>query len=356
MKDLYLEKSRKFFLQEALCASVAFLIAVAVNFIFKIPHGYWIPMTVAVMFSMPGQGVIIQRSVDRIFGTVMGLLLSFFYLGILAYSDYRWTYLLPFIFFLMYYFYYISNNYSIMVALMTMYVPILLAMTSEDSMPLFPTLMARLCNTGIGIIIALLCEYTIYKYAALSARDTKHNTREYFKTVGEIIRLSNDCFIERKKYNKTLRADIRKMLATVTSLESLYIYIKNELDFTESKEAILNRFFYDVNRISLSIRRMLAIITHDPFDESQITKEEFANIGRIVANKYADIIKYVYEKNDVYTKEITDRVDSFGKNYSSSTLFYVSELAELNKIFDDFIGFVHETKSSNLALNEPYKY
>lgn len=356
MRDLYLEKSGKFFLQEAVCASVAFLIAVAVNFIFKIPHGYWVPMTVAVMFAMPGQGVILQRSVDRIFGTIMGLLLSFFYLGILAYSDYRWTYLLPFIFFLMYYCYYISNNYAIMAALMTMFVPILLAMTSDESMPLVPTLMARLCNTGIGIIIALLCEYTIYRYASLSSRDTKHQTREYFKTIGEIISLCNDCFINHKKFNNLLRNDIRKMMASVTSIESLYINIRNELDFTKSKEAIINRFFLDCNKIAHSLRKMLAIIAHDSIDEALISKDEFTENTRILSAKYQDVIRYIYDKSDDYKEIMASAVDSLGNNYASPTYIYLAELAELNVIFDEFINFVHATRSSDENASEYYKY
>lgn len=356
MRDLYLEKSRKFFIQEAVCASVAFLIAVAVNFIFEIPHGYWVPMTVAVMFAMPGQGVILQRSVDRIFGTIAGLLLSFFFLGVLAYSDYRWTYLLPFIFFLMYYCYYISNNYAIMAALMTMFVPILLAMTSNESMPLFPTLMARLCNTGIGIIIALACEYTIYRYASLSSRDTRHQTREYFKTIGETISICNDCFLNHRKFNKTLRCDIRKMMASITSIESLYINIRNELDFTESKEAIINRFFLDCNKIAHSLRKILAIIAHDSIDESIMPKSEFSDLGGMISAKYANVIKYVYEKDDDYTEKMSAVVNSLGRKYSSPTFIFVSELAELNMIFDDFINFVHQVRSSSSFLREEYKY
>lgn len=356
MRDFYLEKSRKFFIQEAVCASVAFLIGVAVNFIFKIPHGYWIPMTVAVMFSMTGQGVVVQRSTDRIYGTILGLLLSFFYLSIFAYSDYRWTYILPLIFFLSYYAYYITNNYAIMALIITMYMPILLAMTSEDSMPLFPTIMARLCNTGIGIIIALLCECTIYKYASLSTRDTKHHTREYFKTVGEIINLCNNCFIDKRKFNKKLRSDIRKMMSAVTSIEALYINIRNELDFTESKEAILNRFFYDANRISFNIRKLLAVIAHDSIDESLLTKDEFKEIGAMISKKYADVIRYVYEKSDDYTGKMTEIVNSLNNKYSSPTFFYVCELAELNKLFDEFIRFIHETRSSAAVSPEPYKY
>jgi len=356
VRDLYLEKSRKFFLQEAVCASVAFLIAVSVNYIFMIPHGYWIPMTVAVMFALPGQGVIVQRSVDRIFGTVLGLLFSFFYLSLLAYADYRWTYLLPFIFFLMYYCYYISNNYGIMAILMTMFVPILMAMTSEESMPLLPTLMARLCNTTIGIIIALLCEYTIFRFASLTSRDSKHQTREYFKTIGEVVNLCNKCFLDKKKFNKALRADIRKMMANLASLEALYINIKNELDFTESKEAILNRFFYDNNKIAFSIRKILAVISHDSIDESLITKDEFLEISNAISLKYMDVIRYIYEKSDDYTERMATVVSSLNNKCSSPTFFYICELAELNRIFDDFINFVHETRSSKAALSEHYKY
>lgn len=354
MRDLYLEKSRKFFIQEAVCASVAFLIAVAVNYIFMIPHGYWIPMTVAVMFAMPGQGVIVQRSTDRIYGTIIGLLLSFFFLSLLTYQDYRWTYLLPLIFFFMYYAYYLTNNYAIMAIVMTLFVPVLMAMTSEDFMPLIPTLMARLCNTGIGIIIALMCEYTIFRFASLSSRDTKHQTREYFKTLGELISICNDCFLNHRKFNKLIKNDIRKMLASTTSMEALYINIKNEIDYSEGKEAILHRFFYDSNKISLSIRKMLTLVAHDSIDESLITKDEFIEIGSSISMKYADVIRYIYEKSDDYTEKMTAVVDSLNKKYSSPTYFYICELAKLNRIFDDFINFVHETRSSQESTSGHY--
>jgi len=353
MKDLYIESSRKFFFQEGICATIAFLIAIAVNYIFKLSHGYWLVLTVAVMFAMPYQGMIVQRSIDRMIGTIFGLLFSFFFLSILAYSDYRWTYLLPLIYFLMYYAFYLSNNYAIMVVVMVTYVPILLALTAQDSMPLFPTLMARLYNTGLGIIIALVCEYTIFRYASLSTKDTKYHTRQYFKTIGELVDLCSACFTSKINFNKIIAEDLRKMMVTVTTIESLYINIRHELDYTSDKEAILNRFFYDCNKIAMSIRKITTIIVHEKIDVTILPKDKFQNLTSMISIKFGNIIKYVYGKTDSCKQEFSEVIDSISRNFTSPTYSYIFELAELNRIFDDFINYVHELRGSKpLPVNK----
>ena len=344
MKDLYIESSRRFFFKEGVCATVAFLIAVAINYIFKISHGYWLVLTVAVMFAMPYQGLIVQRSIDRMIGTILGLLFSFFFLSLLAYSDYRWTYLLPLIYFLMYYAFYISNNYLIMVVVMVTYVPILLALTALDYMPLFPTLMARLYNTGLGILIALVCEYTIFRNASLSSKDTKYHTRQYFKTIGELIALSSDCFISKRNYTKTIAADLRKMMNSITTIESLYITLRHEFDYTADYQNILNRFFYDCNLIAISLRRIITLMIHERLDESVLDKEQFAAFSANLSQKYMDFIKYIYEKEDKNISERNCMVDSLSKNFTSPTYMYLAELSALNRIFDDFINYVHEVR------------
>ena len=99
MKDYFFIKQKKLMLQEAFCIAVAIIIAmiIEISFNFKNLHGYWIPMTVAVMFINPSQGSMIKRSSDRILGTFLGLVFGFLYVKILMFSDYRWGYLLPII-------------------------------------------------------------------------------------------------------------------------------------------------------------------------------------------------------------------------------------------------------------------
>ncbi|HBM17061.1 MAG TPA: hypothetical protein DD381_12060 [Lentisphaeria bacterium] len=341
MKDLYLESSRKLFLQEGICASVAFTIALIINYTMKINHGYWLALTVGIMFAMPLQGMIVQRASDRMLGTIIGLLFSFFYLSIFAYMDYRWTYLLPLFFFLMYYAFYISNNYLIMVVVMVTYVPILIDLTVQNTLPLFPTMMIRLINTALGIIIALVCEYTIFRFASSSAKDTKYYIREYYKTIGNIISLSGNCFISHSKYSKNMASSIRKMMNSIAALESLYIFMRNEIDYTKNKEEILNRFFFNCNRTVNCARKILAIMVHDKLDESVISRDNFSKINNSISAKYNNIVKYVYDKDDDYKDKLDSIINFLEKKHTSPTYSYLSELAELNSIFDDYIDYVH---------------
>jgi hypothetical protein len=347
MKDYFIINQKKLMLQEAFCIAVSIIIAmvIEISFNFKGFHGYWIPMTVAIMFIGPSQGSMVKRSSDRIFGTFLGLIFGFLYVNILMYSDYRWGYLLPFIWFILFYVNGITGNYCITVIIATMFLPIVFAVLYPSAFSVGATLLVRLSFTGVGVMIALLCEFLIYKKAALSSGKLKKGIHEYFRIVSEIIKMSNEHFIEAGVSNREFRIVFKKMLTSISSIEGNYINFRYELDYNKDHEDISVFLFQSIEQINLRLRKMLCINGHNKFDAAAYDKEEFSNICKLIELKYKHIGKYVHGKKD----DTSDVLNSFIKNNSCnvfSTLLYAKEMYELSKTFDELTEFIYDKKYS----------
>lgn len=283
----------KFNFQESFCIAIAITIGTCIDFAFNLGHGYWIPMTIALMFAYPSQGAIVQRAYDRIIGTFIGVFFGYLFVATLLYSDYRWAYILPLIWFFMFYVNWISNNYCLTVIIITMYVPILFSITSVDPFGIGPTMFKRLACTAFGVLIALICEFTIFKYAAISSRHIKKNTRNYFATVGEITELCILYFIKKQKNNTKLKATIRNMLASTVSLESLYLNIRHEFNYSDEQKDILTYLMAQFEKINYHLRKLLSLSSNDSIDKSYINTKEFEILAGSVAFRYKNIVKFM---------------------------------------------------------------
>ena len=347
MKDYFVIKQKKLMLQEAFCIAVAIIIAmiIEISFNFEKFHGYWIPMTVAIMFINPSQGSMIKRSSDRILGTFLGLIFGFLYIKILMFSDYRWCYLLPFIWFLLFYVNGITGNYCFTVIVATMFLPIIVAVIYPSAFSVGATLLIRLAFTGIGVMIALLCESIIYKEAALSKGKLRKGIHEYFRIVSEIIKMSNEHFIEREILTREFRIILKKMMASISSMESNYTNFRYELDYYKEHDDISSYLFQSIEQINLRLRKILCINVHSKFNAAAYDKEEFLNICKLIELKYKHMGKYVHGKKD----DTSDVLNSFIKNNSCnvlSTLLYAKEMYELSKTFDELTEFIYDKKYS----------
>ena len=204
----------------------------------------------------------VKKSSDRILGTFLGLIFGFLYINIFMYSDYRWGYLLPVIWFTLFYINGMSGNYCITVMIITMFVPIAFAVLFPTGFSVAATLLSRLVFTGIGVLIALICEFTIYKKAALSTRKLRSGISEYFCTASEIIKICNIYFLDGKIPGSKYRMACRKMMATISSIESNYINFRFEVEFNEDQKEISSYIFQAIEQINLRLRKILFIVGH----------------------------------------------------------------------------------------------
>ncbi len=335
-------------LQEAFCIAVALTIGIIleISLKFSSDHGYWIPMTIAIMFLLPSQGYMVKKSSDRILGTFLGLIFGFLYVNIFMYSDYRWGYLLPVIWFVLFYIYYMSGNYCITVMLITMFIPIIYAVLYPTGFSVGATLARRLTFTGMGVVIALICEFTIYKRAALSTRKLRSGVSEYFCTIGEMVRMSNECFIGHKILSSESRMIMKKMMASISSIENNYKNFRFEIEYDENQEEISNYLFQSIEQINFRLRKILCIVGHSKLDVTAYDKEEFLNICKMIEDKFNYMRKYMHGKKD----ETSELLKTFIKNNSYnkfSTLLYAKEMYELSKNFDELTDFIYQKKYSD---------
>ncbi|MCP4177810.1 MAG: hypothetical protein GY756_08595 [bacterium] len=347
MKDYIILKQKKLMFQEGFCIAVALTVGICIDISFKFTNtGYWIPMTISIMFLMPSQGYMVKKSSDRIVGTFLGLVFGFLYVNILMYSDYRWGYLLPVIWFALFYINGMSGNYCITVMIITMFVPIAVAVLVPNGFSVAATLLSRLVFTGIGVLIALICEFTIYKKAALSSRKLRSGIKEYFCTASEIIKICNIYFLDGKIPSSKYRMTCKKMMATISSIESNYMNFRFEIDFNDNQKEISVYLFRSIEQINLRLRKILFIVGHSKLDVTAYDKEVFLNICKMIEDKFYYMRKYMHGKQD-NTSEI---LKSFIKDNSYnefSTLLYAKEMYELSKTFDELTGYIYKKKYSD---------
>ena len=218
----YISLKRKLKFQQAICISISITVALIIYFAFKIQDGYWIPMTVSIVFALPTQGDIERRGVDRILGTFFGLFLGFFYLNLFMYYDYCWVYFLPLVWFAFFYIQYTTNNYCMTVIVITMFIPIVFSVLAIESFQLYSTLISRFFCTMIGCFIALIAERIIYRHAARQTVDFRYYFESIFINISYTLDSVCTLFLNNSIKRSDAIIDLRTTMDSFLSIEKIY--------------------------------------------------------------------------------------------------------------------------------------
>lgn len=350
MHKLFKYRKNKLRRQEALCVALALSIAAAVGFSFNTEHSYWIPMTVGLIFAVPVRGMILQRAFHRTVGTLIGLMFSFLYIKTMMFSDYRWAYLLPLILLLINYLFMVTNVYAFAVIVITLLVPLLDTVMGTPDFSIDLVLAKRFEFTIIAVVIALLCEFFIHKNASISSRRFKMNTRNHFHSIGEILDSCLDCFIGKNRMSRELLLTLKKSVATLSSTEAIYSYLKIEYEYEEDKKDLMVYVFNKLNKMNVCIRKLICITNHESFTDSCISKEQFKNICDAVSEKYKFMVKFKYGRKPKKIPGIQKIVNEVkNHNQMSPVYFYLEEIFELNRLLNEFMERTSvESNSSRL--------
>ncbi len=336
------------YIQESLCITIAVCVGVAIYLGFRIIHGYWIPMTTGVMFlaANQGQGAIVKKTMDRVIGTLSGALLGFLYINIFMYGNYHWGYLLPLVYFIGFYMYFVTGNYAILAAIITMVVPMLIAIVTLDPIGIGDTLVKRIACTFLGVLIALIAEYVIYKKASSAAVDMKHNSAIFFNTQGEIIALCTHFFLSVQEKINELDDSYRRQLwgniSSVASLETLYLSIRYEFDYKRDQDLFYQYLFVHIAKLNRNARKLVGLVGHDKYDGSVSNLKELKDISTRISYKYKNLILYFKGKTDDCTEQIKLILDNVPfKNRLTPTYLFVEVLYEFSKLADQLSDAVH---------------
>jgi hypothetical protein len=362
------------YVQESLCICIAICFGIAVYLGLRLRHGYWIPMTTAIMFlaANQGQGAIIRKTMDRVVGTLTGALLGFLYIKIFMYGNYHWGYLLPLIWFAGFYVYFITSNYALMAVMITMFVPMLIAIMTVDPIGIGDTLIKRIACTGFGVSIALVAEYVIYRKASSAAPAMKYNTKTFFHSQGEIIRLSSDFFLDvqqkTEEHVDNFRKQVWGFVSSMSSLENLYLSIRYEFDYKKDQDLFYQYLFVHIAKLNRNTRKLMGLTGHDKYDNSvfestysqDVTYKscccpdknknrlghisnlgELKKISEMLCSKYKNLIQYFNGRTDNCTEHIKNLLNSINhETKMTPTYLYIEVLYEFSKLADELSNAV----------------
>lgn len=341
MSEAFLKRQEKLNIQQAICIALAFTIATAISFLYNTNHSYWIPMTVGILYATPLQGKILVKSYDRIIGTIFGVMFNFFYLETLMRCDYRWVYLLPVIFFALLYIYNCSSNYVIFIALLTIFLPLMYDISGTGDFSIRDVLVKRVYFTVIGIVIVLICDFSIFKYASLTTRHVKFNTRNYFYHVGEIVDICREQFIYKKISASVLRSKVSAMMKAYSQIENLYTSFIAEYDYEIDRKELIIKLLSIICKLEIHLKKLVSLAGYTDYNDKIANIEEFNSINNDTIDKCKHTIKYIYGKN---RKDYLSKIISENSQKISATVFYLEELNEINKLLDSYIDFSMKLK------------
>jgi uncharacterized membrane protein YgaE (UPF0421/DUF939 family) len=151
--------------KEALKTAIALTLGLFISQFFQLPHGYWILVTIAIIY-LAGSvtGLKMEKMNKRILGSFVGLVLGILFMECLGYFDYRILYLVPLTWFFMFYFYFISNNYTYMAVFVSIMLLFSIAILSPENADwnIYNTAYSRIICTVIGVLIMVISEYFFF--------------------------------------------------------------------------------------------------------------------------------------------------------------------------------------------------
>jgi len=229
-----------------------------------LPHGYWLLLTISVVYIGVHQGHVLQRANHRILGTALGFLLAYLFVNTLMYQDYRWGYSFPFLYVGMFYLYRITANYVIFVTILTCYIGVYFAVLEgpETNFFLFGTLFNRLACTLIGVVFVLVLELTVFPRARRTEHLFERNLASLLRDLSESVPTLCDHYVHRTALADgewRLLSRIVEKHASVRSLSQLMGY---ELNLDRGYQAFCSRNVRQIDELIDGLRRLICLARH----------------------------------------------------------------------------------------------
>ncbi len=341
-----LPEKRILLLQESFCISIAICFGIAIKILLKNELANWIPMTTCIMFlaANQGQGAILKRTFERISGIIFGTFFGFLYIDLLMYGNYHWGYMLPILWFLGFYTFYITNNYTILSAMIMMFFAILMSIDTVYPISTLDIMLQCVLFTIVGTIIAFGAELLIYKNAASKKESLKNEIKSYFYYQGEIIRLASNFFLDEKKTTPALIEEFRKsfwmMISNQSSIENMYFNIRYEFDHNEKSEKFYQAILNHSARMDKATRKLAGVIAHDKYKDGS-DLETLKKLSEKISDEFKNIsFSIMKKKPDNTSSELlnlikkTDRCEKMNPVY-----LYIKAIYEFSIIVDEILSY-----------------
>lgn len=135
---------------------LALVIAIFIEEYFQLPYGYWVPLSIGMIYGPATHGLMMERVKLGVFGTFIGLAAGFLFFNLFLHYNIAWAYLMPIFVIALLYFSRDKYHLSIAAALLTLVClyGILDPRTAGPSQ----VLIDRLINVCLGIFIAFVVD------------------------------------------------------------------------------------------------------------------------------------------------------------------------------------------------------
>ncbi|HJO93216.1 MAG TPA: FUSC family protein [Victivallales bacterium] len=333
--------------QEAFAASIAFSIGIALYLWLDTFYAYWLPMMIATMFALSSRGSVIKRSHDRIFGTFLGVCAAFCFAGSFLFIDFQWVYVLPAIWFLIFYIQGTTGSPALPALATAMFIPIIDDITENQILQSDRVFLQRLIFTSVAIAIGLICEHIIYKNAASNSSKMKYNTRSLFNNMANILSVACSTFKKDEVLKDEQKYTLLSTMDSISSMESVYSSLRFELSF-EGQQVVLKEIFFKIQRINVHLRKILCFVNHSKLEEDYLSEDKLIYFDERLADKFNNITNYFYGRKDNLTHELFSFLLNTNVKFKHSpTYFYLKELYYLSVTVDSVSSLIYHRKSYN---------
>ena len=336
-------------MQRAACITFAVGLGTYLAFAFKIPHGYWIPLTILIIYIPPGQGNAIKRSSDRLLGTIYGLLLGFLFVKIFMYSNYHWGYLLPFMWIFTFYVYYITTEYWVLCIVIGMFIPIIMAMTSIFTEDIDSVLVSRTFCTAIAAVLVLAAEFFIYRNTSKHSVRLKSNTLALFKDFAGGLEIVTEYFLEKKRIKNI--PELVRLWERTSSFEKLYNTLIYEFEYKENLEEFFNCIFKETIKLCRIYRELICIANNN--DIAAFTKEQrdfLLKSSEIISLKLNSIVSKKEDGLELNKAKTEEQISCLQLEYDKLSPFgiWIENIFEIAVVTDKLNFYIN----SNMAIKK----
>ncbi|MCF6764455.1 FUSC family protein [Thiotrichales bacterium 19S3-7] len=300
--------------------SLAFTFAVWFALFFHFERGYWIPMTVMIMFGPFEEGTVAVRIKERMIGTFIGILFGVAFVATLQLSE-LFLYVFPLVIFLVAYF--IISNYVIASAFITLMVILIFAMINPDNISPTQFGIDRMFDTIVAGVICISFEL-LFSPAKLTAQTIKVSIEDLLKAYSAHLAHLLETLAKDKQVSFEYVNRFNESIVQFQKQIDLTKYRFVKASFSHNKLKKIQQSLHDI-RVELSVIHYLVKFYND-----QLTNLYKKNIDIF------ERLGHCYKIESITGQPLKDIIDVdllvYDKN-SQSEVMLIESISKIHRLF-----------------------
>lgn len=287
------------FFRHAIRLAIITIIAFFIGHIFEVQNAYWILFTIFVI-SRPGFAITQKRSKDRIFGTIVGAIITFLIIFIVQHylqiEHYKIIYGIIIILCMPFAYGLLQENFSLCVVFITIYIMLGYALFTEN---IIEVIGYRVIDTFLGVVLSVFGNWLIFP--SWEHQNFQHLTLKTLQAQLHYIKAIEIRF-EDKLLNNDYKIARKNAFLSLANLSGAYQRMLQEPKSKQKNKELLNHFIVIAHDF-LSILASVGVPLSSKevyFDEFQF-KNSIKNIQLNIKNSISHID--LEENSPIFSKE-----------------------------------------------------